>query len=908
MKRFGIVTFLTVIAIACSGTLLHSQLTYAANNDGFNFAWDGNESIIMTGSNDFMNKYSSQVHENVESGEGDDDQKGLVFRLENKEGVAARYISMPNVSITAKATNVGGTANCTLTKLYILVDSSSQPNRVTKITYSNDDITASGPAIVPDALMRDSCRGEYEDLLGGNNPRNDNRVDINKDDPIRGNRGQNAIIYSFNDALAKMHDREQSHFVHRTCGIVGTQGNFGNDTAGFTHSLQLQLKRNKDCGEPVRKAYSVIWDQCKYQALQNIPEQSEPIGSQEDAGAAQIASFSECIKSYTGLGINEDLLRHLVVLDLLANIDAESCSVKYIGWVVCPAVRFMAALTDTAFDGLKYLFTIAPLDTGTESGKALYTAWSFMRNIANAIFVALMLLLIISQLTNIGMSNYGIKKLLPKIIVTAVLVNASYILCVIAVDISNVLGSTLKDVFKFLEPTATVKLSSWSSLVESILVYSVPAVGLGLVLLTAGLVALFPLIIGAIVALIIAVLLIVARYAIILSLIILAPVALACYLLPNTKSWFDKWQKMFVSMLMLYPIVSIIYGASTVAALVVMNSGFARPSGEITLQLFGAAIQLLPLALTPILLRYGGPVLSQLGGMAANNGLTKSLRQAGSNFAERRKNARDVKALQHSGGDKRRGIGGLRDRVIQRRYKRKALREMTKQEYNKAQYGYVADQAAKEGRFARGLAKGGGNIDRVIANAIQVQHNLTAEAIKGHKLHLAEKGSSASELTDMATNQSLSAEMRQAALELALDKANSSEFNDIVKRSGGMNKQMRQHVANASMSRGGIYGSSEVAQNIANGAVRDQESFGKNVVGAGINAGHFSARGIGSQSAAEFDEVSAAMDAGYISNEAGKAYSEAAKQAHENKELRASGQATAARDEALKNMSERTWR
>ena len=54
------------------------------------------------------------------------------------------------------------------------------------------------------------------------------------------------------------------------------------------------------------------------------------------------------------------------------------------------------------------------------------------------------LAIIISQLTGFGISNYGIKKMLPRLIIAAILVNLSIYICQIAVDLSNILGYGLR--------------------------------------------------------------------------------------------------------------------------------------------------------------------------------------------------------------------------------------------------------------------------------------------------------------------------------------------------------------------------------------------------------------------------------------------------------------------------------
>lgn len=63
------------------------------------------------------------------------------------------------------------------------------------------------------------------------------------------------------------------------------------------------------------------------------------------------------------------------------------------------------------------------------------------------------------------------------------------------------------------------------------------------------------------------------RQAVLVVLVIAAPIVFALKLLPNTKSVFDKWFSMFKAMLLLYPIVGVILGASSLVAKILANTG-----------------------------------------------------------------------------------------------------------------------------------------------------------------------------------------------------------------------------------------------------------------------------------------------------------------------------------------------
>src|SRR5690606_3575128 len=97
------------------------------------------------------------------------------------------------------------------------------------------------------------------------------------------------------------------------------------------------------------------------------------------------------------------------------------------------------------------------------------------------------------------------------------------------------------------------------------------------------------------------------RQALIILLIVIAPLAFVAYLLPNTEDWFTKWRKLLMTLLLMYPIIAVIFGASALASSIVMNS--ASGDYKAVIQIMGACIAILPLAITPVVMKTAGGVL-----------------------------------------------------------------------------------------------------------------------------------------------------------------------------------------------------------------------------------------------------------------------------------------------------------
>ena len=287
-----------------------------------------------------------------------------------------------------------------------------------------------------------------------------------------------------------------------------------------------------------------------------------------------------------------------------------------IGWLICPTTGLLAKGIDALYGLIQGLLDVKPLEMKGDS--PIYQVWSYMRNIANICFIIFLLVIIYSQITGYGINNYGVKKSLPRLIVTAMVVNFSFLFCAIAVDISNILGNGLKDLLAGIAESAissgTVDGSKTATGFYS-LFNTVAAGGLGLALsftFPGGplglLLALIPLIIGGIISVIVGLLVLGLRQALVIFLVSISPIAFVLYILPNTEKHFQKWKKTFSQMLFFYPMFSMLFGVSKLASMVLITSA-TTPFGL----LVGAAVQVLPLLLAAGLMKLSG---SALGGIS----------------------------------------------------------------------------------------------------------------------------------------------------------------------------------------------------------------------------------------------------------------------------------------------------
>lgn len=343
-----------------------------------------------------------------------------------------------------------------------------------------------------------------------------------------------------------------------------------------------------------------------------------------------------------------------------------TCRIDSIGWIVCPVLNFLALIADNAYEYMDgNLLRAQAIDLEDTESNGLLRSWKVMRDLANVAFVIAFMIVVFSQITSIGLSNYGLKKLLPKLIVCAVLVNLSFYVCALLIDVSNILGSSLKSTLESLVPRLESgetsfwqggnTTRSWIIIIGAILAgaridasfqqlggatasqaYGEQVSG---VLLSIAIPLL--LVVTTVVAVVVVALII--RQALIILLVVVSPLAFVALLLPNTEEYFTRWRKLFTTMLMFYPIVAVVFGASKLASTIISNSD---PDDTGT-QLAGAAAAVIPLFIMPTLIKLSGGVLNRFTGLVNDptKGPIDSLRRKASASREQQKAVRGGRAI-----------------------------------------------------------------------------------------------------------------------------------------------------------------------------------------------------------------------------------------------------------------------
>lgn len=629
------------------------------------------------------------------------------------------------------------------------------------------------------------------------------------------------------------------------------------------------------------------------------------------------------------------------------------CAIENVGWLMCQAMQFVAWITDKSFDLLSSFLEVEPLKEHVSASTAvaqntpsqnpnppddskLYAAWKISLGFANVVFIFVFILMLFAYFTSKGLTTYNLKVLGPRLVIAALLVNMSFFICGVAVDLSNILGGTLRNTLVEMTPPSTGSdYTSWTQLTDRITSITPadeefnkennpdaeeeppagqPATGTqppaneaeneekdlwpepttailagvaltGGVVLFANLSALIPFMVAALAAVITVLIILIIRQAVIICLVAISPIAFALILLPNTKQWFSKWADLFTKMLILYPAVSLVFGASYLASHVVQDQ--AAENSQTFVAIFALGIQLIPLFITPLVLKLSGGALDRVAGIVNNpkKGPIDRVKNRASEFREDRKQQQIGRAA--SGPTTKLKDPSSYANLIKNPNAARLRRKTRKQASNSAignALGNAEKTAFGDEKSIRSAAKGideGKFLDELleesVAESAQSVESIDVQRIGATVARFRQQGISQDSLQNMATSgkgeggKALSDIERAAAIQMAANTAESDKAHDLILASGTMNGQLRRVLVD-SLRRSGFskqnahFGGSALNA-VAEGNVTQQAHI-DNLVQRAAEGGKYSAAAIAGQSSYSLKQLGDAIDEGKVSQTA----------------------------------------
>lgn len=270
----------------------------------------------------------------------------------------------------------------------------------------------------------------------------------------------------------------------------------------------------------------------------------------------------------------------------------------FLSWMLCPAIADGAATAGGLLGSITALTTVhtSIIEQFSKQDSSIYKAWSAFRNIANIGFVIMLLVVVFSQVTNIGISNYNIKKILPKLIITAILVNFSYLIMGVLIDLSQIVGNGIGVLIRSvaadgMDSDASARASSTISAI-ALLVTSAAGGGAVVAGLLSGPAIILPVvmfIVTSLISVFFGFIMLTIRQAAIIMVVVLAPLAMVLYALPNTTAITKKYFTTVKALLMLYPMFIFATSAGALASSIIVGT-----STDLLMMIVGGLLNVLP--------------------------------------------------------------------------------------------------------------------------------------------------------------------------------------------------------------------------------------------------------------------------------------------------------------------------
>ena len=319
-----------------------------------------------------------------------------------------------------------------------------------------------------------------------------------------------------------------------------------------------------------------------------------------------------------------------------------------LNWLLCGAIKGMVSIIGVIDDAITQQLAVgttessgsAPTKIFCETGncKNYKDAWKSFRNIALGLMVIVGLVVIMS--TALGFEYfdpYTIKKTLPRLVIAAIGISLSWQLMAFFVELTNALGFGIR--YLIYQPFSglgnpTINLGSLGSNGVTLVVAAgaIAFGGFGLLTLAGtGALALF-----------IAFLVLILRQIAIIMLIVLAPIGILAYVLPNTQKVWKFWWESFSKALLMFPMIAGLIAAGKVFSAIAASDN----TNNVLNQMIAFAAYFAPFFMIPFTFKFAGSFMGQVGGFI------NSRSQGGFNYLKQKRRENAGRRIQRARQDR----------------------------------------------------------------------------------------------------------------------------------------------------------------------------------------------------------------------------------------------------------------
>ncbi|HSX33049.1 MAG TPA: hypothetical protein VLF91_01805 [Candidatus Saccharimonadales bacterium] len=293
--------------------------------------------------------------------------------------------------------------------------------------------------------------------------------------------------------------------------------------------------------------------------------------------------------------------------DIVCNITAG----PFFSWWACPTLSAMkkaAAGLDDLINSKLTIDTQEMFGDSDATGQAYHKAWASFRTIALAIIVIAALVMLISQAVDVPVVDaYTMKKVFPKIFVAAIGITLSWSLLHFFTDLSNDLGNGIRSIIYHPFSTISINATQLKNQLGGGSAFVITLLSTGGVL-ALGIAGLFSFILTGLLAVLIGFAMVVFRQVMLIFLVIVAPLAIAFWILPGTHKLWKLWYDSILGIWLVFLFISAFIAVGRVFSVISFNN-----NGTVS-QLIGIIAYFAPYFLIPLAFRLAGGAIATIGG------------------------------------------------------------------------------------------------------------------------------------------------------------------------------------------------------------------------------------------------------------------------------------------------------
>lgn len=331
--------------------------------------------------------------------------------------------------------------------------------------------------------------------------------------------------------------------------------------------------------------------------------------------------------------------------------DACESSNFSLAWIACAIINNLADAVQNIYHGvIAPMLDISHTEQQIQPGSSLYKAWSSFRNIGDIVLVLALLVIVFGEAIGGGaIDAYTVKRALPRILIAAILINLSYYVVLLVIDVTDVIGQGIGNLitapfhlktdgsYHFILPNSNTADLSSGVVTAGLGTAAVAAVftamhaGLGAFISFLFFSILLPvlfLFVGIMATLVI-------RVALIFALLIFSPIAFAAWTMPNTEQYFKKWWDLLLETSLMYPIISLLFALSVIMAQIDLFASNDNIGTGVLGYFISLILLALPLVMIPFVFKIASGTIGKIhefaqGGMGkvGEMGLIKRRREA----------------------------------------------------------------------------------------------------------------------------------------------------------------------------------------------------------------------------------------------------------------------------------------